>query len=144
MSMLASKYHKRHTRVEWRRTLGPQLNGSQGLAEHLDIRDKTEDLVGDTRAADTAKTSIIDALEEVVVTQAEVVWDGRELEFGKEQVDLDAAELHLDDGNKGLWNTLRKKETIERQSARTEGKELRNTHEALRRSCPDAACLQRC
>lgn len=101
---------RRPTRRRRRRTLGPELDGSERFPEDGNIGNQTEHLVRDTGASETADAALVEVPKQVVVLELEVVGDGGEGEAGKEQIDVDAGERALDDGDKGFRDRLQGEE----------------------------------
>ena len=59
-----------------------------------------------TRSTQASHTALVEVAKKSVVGEVEVVWDGRESQAREGEIDVDARDGALDDGNKGVGHGL--------------------------------------
>ena len=87
-----------------RRTLGPELDGSQGVFEDFLLRYKLEDLVRHSCAIQTPQVSFFYPAKHALVLESQVDGNLRHSETSKDEIYADSRIFELDDGHKGIWH----------------------------------------
>lgn len=85
----------------------PQLDCPQRLPEHRHIRYQPQHIVRHPRSSQTPHTAVVEIPKEVVVGEGEVIGDGGKGETGEKEINVDASEGALDDGDESFGDTLR-------------------------------------
>lgn len=88
-------------------TLRPQLDRPQCLSEDWHVRHQPQHLIRYSRTAQTAHAALVQIAEEIVVLELELVRNGWEGEAREKEIEVDAGEGALDDGDVCLGNRLR-------------------------------------